>query len=450
MESNGRPTLIQCSSQTADILKEANRGHWIIPRKEMVHAKGKGLVQTYWVVDTAASKAEGGSASRLSETESDHSDNYDDEDDGAEEEKNEAIATPPPKRAWSDLPPHMQRLIHWNVDMLGKLLKNVVAARMGMEANDDRRQSRIMNLSINLGLMSRVSDQSTSLSAGSRDSGTPNGMLVMNNPREEYSEAISLPRFDPKILTHDVDPNDITLDEVVARQLEDYVTTVACAYHENPFHNFEHASHVTMSANKILKRVVAADDLTVRKASLDMYASKLHDFTYGITSDPLTHFACVFSAMIHDVDHPGVPNMQLVKEKDEMAEMYENKSVAEQNSFDFSWELLMDPSYEELRKCIFSNDEELKRFRQLVVNSIMATDVFDPELVKLRNSRWEKAFAEDDLDEENPVDKTDLKATIVIEHIIQVRCLDDGCDFCVFACEQDSYDSIQYSLTLHI
>ena len=174
-----------------------------------------------------------------------------------------------------------------------------------------------------------------------------------------------------------------------------------------------------MSANKILKRVVAASDLNVRKSSIDMYASRLHDFTYGITSDPLTHFACVFSAMIHDVDHPGVPNMQLVKEKDEMAEMYENKSVAEQNSFDFSWELLMDPSYEELRKCIFSNDEELRRFRQLVVNSLMATDVFDPELVKLRNSRWEKAFAEESKEEEHPVDRTDLKATIVIEHIIQ-------------------------------
>ena len=228
MESNGRPTMIQCSAQTAENLKEANKGHWILPRKEMVHAKGKGLVQTYWVVDTGPSKAEG-STSRMSETESDHSEN--DDDDIMEEEKDEVPDTPPPKRAWSDLPPHMQRLIHWNVDMLGKLLKNVVAARMGAEANDSHRHSRIINLSINLGLKQRISDQSTSLSAGSRDSGTPNGMLVMNNPREEYSEAISLPRFDPKVLVQDVDPNDIQLDEVVARQLEDYVTTVACAYH---------------------------------------------------------------------------------------------------------------------------------------------------------------------------------------------------------------------------
>ena len=28
--------------------------------------------------------------------------------------------------------------------------------------------------------------------------------------------------------------------------------------------------------------------------------SVLHDHTYGITSDPLTQFACLFSALIHD------------------------------------------------------------------------------------------------------------------------------------------------------
>ena len=36
--------------------------------------------------------------------------------------------------------------------------------------------------------------------------------------------------------------------------------------------------------------------------------------------------------MIHDVDHTGVPNAQLVKEGAEIAAIYKNKSVAEQNS----------------------------------------------------------------------------------------------------------------------
>lgn len=42
----------------------------------------------------------------------------------------------------------------------------------------------------------------------------------------------------------------------------------------------------------------------------------------------------VFSALVHDCDHPGVSNAQLVKEEEATALMYENKSVAEQNSID--------------------------------------------------------------------------------------------------------------------
>eukprot|EP00538_Stauroneis_constricta_P003831 CAMPEP_0119558060 /NCGR_PEP_ID=MMETSP1352-20130426/9964_1 /TAXON_ID=265584 /ORGANISM="Stauroneis constricta, Strain CCMP1120" /LENGTH=80 /DNA_ID=CAMNT_0007605281 /DNA_START=17 /DNA_END=256 /DNA_ORIENTATION=+ len=80
--------------------------------------------------------------------------------------------------------------------------------------------------------------------------------------------------------------------------------------------------------------------------------------------------------MIHDVDHPGVSNMQLVKERDEMADLYGNKSVAEQNSVDLAWNLLMDPAYRNLRATMFANEAEKKRFRQLLVNSVMATDIF--------------------------------------------------------------------------
>lgn len=58
----------------------------------------------------------------------------------------------------------------------------------------------------------------------------------------------------------------------------------------------------------------------------------LFGFYTGITSDPLTQLAVVFSALIHDVDHTGVPNAQLVKEGAEIASIYKNKSVAEQNS----------------------------------------------------------------------------------------------------------------------
>lgn len=74
-------------------------------------------------------------------------------------------------------------------------------------------------------------------------------------------------------------------------------------------------------------------------------------------------------------DHPGVPNSQLIKEGAPIASTYDNKSVAEQNSFHLTWDKLMRDDFANLRCAIYSNKEELKRFRELLVNSVMATDI---------------------------------------------------------------------------
>jgi 3'5'-cyclic nucleotide phosphodiesterase len=192
-----------------------------------------------------------------------------------------------------------------------------------------------------------------------------------------------------------------------------HISFVVAVLTDNPFHNFEHASHVTLSVVKLMSRIVAPDLVTTHEE----LKSSLHDHTYGITSDPLTQFACVFSALIHDVDHTGVPNSQLLKENAKLALYYKERSVAEQNSVDLSWDLLMDDNFKDLRAVIYRTDEERKRFRELVVNSVMATDIMDKDLKKLRNERWEKAFSGTHLESEN--DAFDRKATIVIEHLIQ-------------------------------
>jgi hypothetical protein len=149
-------------------------------------------------------------------------------------------------------------------------------------------------------------------------------------------------------------------------------------------------------------------------------ASEIHDYTYGITSDPLTQFAAIFCALIHDVDHRGVSNNQLASELPEMATKYKNRSLAEQNSVDIAWDILMQPEYRNLQQCIFTNEDELKRFRQLVVNLVMATDIFDKEGTALRGKRWSKAFHKDpDAARLGDEETFKFKATIVIEHIIQ-------------------------------
>ena len=172
-----------------------------------------------------------------------------------------------------------------------------------------------------------------------------------------------------------------------------------------------------MSVSKLLSRIVApADDMEFNcKEAMNQ---TLHDHTYGITSDPLVQFACVFSALIHDVDHTGVPNTQLVKENPSQAAQYNGRSVAEQNSVDLAWNVLMESKYSELQAAIYSTKEELLRFRQLVVNCVMATDIMDKDLKLSRNNRWEIAFS-DKSQVYDSQDTRNRKATIVIEHLLQ-------------------------------
>jgi hypothetical protein len=82
----------------------------------------------------------------------------------------------------------------------------------------------------------------------------------------------------------------------------------------------------------------------------------------------------------------------------------------------------MEEGFKDLRRCIYQTQEELERFRQLVVNSVMATDIMDPTLKELRNRRWDKAFSKTSSVPSGEIASKDYinrKATVVIEHIIQ-------------------------------
>lgn len=57
-----------------------------------------------------------------------------------------------------------------------------------------------------------------------------------------------------------------------------------------------------------------------------------------------------------------------MKENDPLCARYAERSVAEQNSLDLSWDLLMQDQYVALRDFLFPKPSDLNRFRQLVVN----------------------------------------------------------------------------------
>lgn len=368
METTGFPNRIHISETTAQLLLAAGKGHWIQAREERVEAKGKGLMQTYWI-DTQATATKGEAMAS-----------------GSSEFGHSSITS-------RGIASENERLIMWNTDILKRLLRLIVASRSDVS----KPQTRASEAPVVFGKQ---------------------GMTVL----DEVKEIIELPDFDAKDASKNrLNSERIELDAQVCSELREYVTAIAQSYRRNPFHSFDHASHVLMSVSKLLNRIVAPDVAlpeNVAGKSYDISVREMfHDHTYGITSDPLTQFACVFAALIHDVDHRGVPNAQLVKEEKDLAEKYGDKSTAEQHSVDVAWDLLMSENFKSLRSAICSTEQELRRFRELVVNSVMATDIVDPDLKRLRNQRWEKAFSPQYQESER--DRVNRKATIVIEHLIQ-------------------------------
>lgn len=246
------------------------------------------------------------------------------------------------------------RLIEWSVKSLTFLIKKIIVHRRG-----SRYRKRAQEQSLN---SFRLDSDKTFF--------------------DEVAQIIELPPPNG-VDIENTDLDDVDVDHVVIRELRELVGRIAAMYNDNPFHNFEHASHVTLSIIKLLSRIVKPSDQEDDELNT----------SYGITSDPLTQFACCFSSLIHDLvrcflrfrdqdstspcseckiiqDHPGVFNSQLSKENPVLSERYKHRSVAEQNSLELGLELFTSETFANLRAVLFETSEDQERFRQLVVNSV--------------------------------------------------------------------------------
>jgi class 3 adenylate cyclase len=406
MESTGQPDKVHISQETADLLIKAGKESWVTQRGDSVLVKGKGLLQTYWAnplvtsaatnmderTSTVSSESFGASSVRPNGTDTIDSGEW------GESSLENALAL-------KFSPSHgRDRLVEWFVELLQGLLQKIVAMRV---TNGKLRSA------------SKVPTLTTVSESAASYSESENTQFVY-----EITEVIEMPDFGKK---NTGDSFFVDMGPVVRSQLRDYVALIASMYRDIAFHNFEHACHVAMSASKLLKRVLVPEDVNYKVESSNRLKShkvvskEVHDTTFGISSDPLMQFAVVFSALIHDVDHNGVTNKQLILENDPVAIKYHGKCVAEQRSIQVAWDFLMQDKYTKLRNCIYQTEAERRRFRQLLVNAVIATDIADKELSSWRKNRWDKVFHVDhpQVTYESERNRRDRKATIVFEYIIQ-------------------------------
>ena len=330
MESTGERHRIHVSESTAELLRAAGKHRWLEARPDTVLIKGKGKLKTYWITRRSGSRGKGSggkvhdstgrtySTSTASDTgslafesevscHSGHGIWNEDDDDSVEK----VVSSFRDNKSSMDLQKNKtSRLVEWHVELLVGLLKLIVARR------GNTTKKHVLQLRPKRKDASRL-PVDISVTMTPRD-----GIKTLLN---EVKEVIELPRFNAQDVKKVVDVDAIVITDEIVSQLRDYVTTIALKYQSNPFHNFEHASHVVMAIHKLLSRVVTPEQVDYSRSSVSKIASDLHDYTFGITSDPLTHFSVVLSALIHDVDHTGVSNGQLAEERPDLADLYRSQ-----------------------------------------------------------------------------------------------------------------------------
>lgn len=216
IESSGQGNRIHLSESTAKLIVAAGKGGWVEARPDPVHLKGLGTMKTFWL---SASARAGSVADR-----SQGNDSLCGSDWG------EVKCTMNGSDRLND---QTQRLVEWNTENLLRLLRQIVASRGQPDARKQRRGSVTK-------LMPVIGEASSTLG--------------------EVAEIIALPTFCHQTAGNEkISPDTINLGPKVEKQLMSYVSWVAQSYKANPFHNFDHASHVCMSVSKLLSRIVAPE-----------------------------------------------------------------------------------------------------------------------------------------------------------------------------------------------
>ena len=268
MESTGLSNRIQVSQKTADLLVAAGKERYLMPRSDTVLAKGKGAMQTYWILPRSNKKR--GSSSTASNESREEFDTFpasfgdnhnpasgkmmgltknksmvgiqkrgvsyrsttsgDGQIDDSASWKDTGIKNGGDEEEGSIQPSQLvQRLIKWNAAVLEKYLVKVILVRSVQKHKNDSR-----------GLAVDDDFFSTLFS-------------------DEIAEAVDFRHFD-RVAENQFASIEVALHKrkslqcvtnEARQELLKYVTRIASMYKNVPFHNFEHASHGKCGLNEI-------------------------------------------------------------------------------------------------------------------------------------------------------------------------------------------------------
>jgi len=118
---------------------------------------------------------------------------------------------------------------------------------------------------------------------------------------------------------------------------------------DNPYHNWTHIFDVTQTTYSLALACGILDRLT-----------------------DMERFALCISALCHDLEHPGVNNVFLIKSRSSLVALYNDTSILEKHHSFRAFELMLNSNIDLLSGF---TPEQFSEFRSLVMSIILATDM---------------------------------------------------------------------------
>uniref|UniRef100_A0A8C4HKS8 Phosphodiesterase n=1 Tax=Dicentrarchus labrax TaxID=13489 RepID=A0A8C4HKS8_DICLA len=176
--------------------------------------------------------------------------------------------------------------------------------------------------------------------------------------------------------------------KIPVKEFMNYFHALENGYRDIPYHNRVHATDVLHAVWYLTTQAVPGlpslitdhdSDSGITHSHMGFLVSKTYTVSedgYGCLSGlipALELMALYVAAAMHDYDHPGRTNAFLVATSAPQAVLYNDRSVLENHHAASAWNLFM--SRPEFNFLVNLDHVEFKRFRFLVIEAILATDL---------------------------------------------------------------------------
>ena len=193
IETTGEADRIHVSSDMAERLRDAGKEHWLRERETKVEAKGKGVIQTFWLEPRAPS----GSSVNSSESDTPSSVEFE-VSMSTEVDDSMAQTLKSSKEA---------RLVSWVSDTLLRLLRELTCRREALDLHNPNRRPPDTEAKL------------AELEQGGSHIGSETMVL------DEVQEIIELPNFNAIADKYQKDPESVALPQQTISQVHHYVRT---------------------------------------------------------------------------------------------------------------------------------------------------------------------------------------------------------------------------------